>query len=134
MPSIRQKGTKTMMNEEDYLNSKMGKRNPFTVPEGYFEQLTSQVMQKLPEAKAEKPALIKRLRPWLYAAACVCVGVFIAAVAFNNNNEDVRKQMRIATAEQKSVESYYSDSYYEDEANYAMVDNQDIYAYLLAEM
>ncbi|MBQ3877524.1 MAG: hypothetical protein IKM76_10120 [Prevotella sp.] len=123
-----------MMNEEDYLNSKMGKRNPFTVPEGYFEQLTSQVMQKLPEAKAEKPALIKRLRPWLYAAACVCVGVFIAAVAFNNNNEEVRKQMRIATAEQKSVESYYSDSYYEDEANYAMVDNQDIYAYLLAEM
>ena len=134
MPSIRQKGTKTMMNEEDYLNSKMGKRNPFTVPEGYFEQLTSQVMQKMPEAKAEKPALIKRLRPWLYAAACVCVGVFIAAVAFNNNNEEVRKQMRIATAEQKSVESYYSDSYYEDEANYAMVDNQDIYAYLLAEM
>ena len=134
MPSIIQKGTKTMMNEEDYLNSKMGKRNPFTVPEGYFEQLTSQVMQKLPEAKAEKPALIKRLRPWLYAAACVCVGVFIAAVAFNNNNEEVRKQMRIATAEQKSVESYYSDSYYEDEANYAMVDNQDIYAYLLAEM
>lgn len=123
-----------MMNEEDYLNSKMGKRNPFTVPEGYFEQLTSQVMQKLPEAKAEKPALIKRLRPWLYTAACVCVGVFIAAVAFNNNNEEVRKQMRIATAEQKSVESYYSDSYYEDEANYAMVDNQDIYAYLLAEM
>ena len=122
------------MNEEDYLNSKMGKRNPFTVPEGYFEQLTSQVMQKMPEAKAEKPALIKRLRPWLYAAACVCVGVFIAAVAFNNNNEEVRKQMRIATAEQKSVESYYSDSYYEDEANYAMVDNQDIYAYLLAEM
>lgn len=122
------------MNEEDYLNSKMVKRNPFTVPEGYFEQLTSQVMQKLPEAKAEKPALIKRLRPWLYAAACVCVGVFIAAVAFNNNNEEVRKQMRIATAEQKSVESYYSDSYYEDEANYAMVDNQDIYAYLLAEM
>lgn len=134
MPSIRQKGTKTMMNEEDYLNSKMGKRNPFTVPEGYFEQLTSQVMQKLPEEKVEKPALIKRLRPWLYAAACVCVGVFIAAVAFNNNNEEVRKQMRIATAEQKSVESYYSDSYYEDEANYAMVDNQDIYAYLLAEM
>ena len=134
MPSIKTERNKTMMNEEDYLNSKMGKRNPFTVPEGYFEQLTSQVMQKLPEAKAEKPALIKRLRPWIYAAACVCVGVFIAAVAFNNNNEEVRKQMRIATAEQKSVESYYSDSYYEDEANYAMVDNQDIYAYLLAEM
>ena len=30
--------------------------------------------------------------------------------------------------------SYYSDTYIEEEANYAMVDNQEIYAYLLAEM
>ena len=40
-----------MMNEEEYLNSKLGKKNPFTVPEGYFEQLTAQVMEKLPEKK-----------------------------------------------------------------------------------
>jgi hypothetical protein len=40
----------------------------------------------------------------------------------------------MATAEQEYVESYYSDSYIDEEADYAMVDNQDIYAYLLAEM
>jgi len=134
-----------MMNEEDYLNRKLGRNNPFTVPEGYFEQLTDQIMAKLPEketrldetigeSKPQKTATIRRLRPWLYAAACLCVGVFIAAIAFNNDNEKVRKQMQMATAEQESVESYYSDNYIEEEADYAMVDNQDIYAYLLAEM
>jgi len=123
-----------MMYEEDYLNSKLGKKNPFTVPEGYFEQLTAQVMEKLPEKPVAKKAVIKRLRPWLYAAACVCIGVFIAGIAFNNNNDEVRKQMQMATAEQEYVESYYSDSYIDEEADYAMVDNQDIYAYLLAEM
>ena len=123
-----------MMNEEEYLNSKLGKKNPFTVPEGYFEQLTAQVMEKLPEKQVAKTAVIKRLRPWLYAAACICVGVFVASIAFNNNNEEVRKQMQMATAEQEYVESYYSDNYIDEEATYAMVDNQDIYAYLLAEM
>jgi hypothetical protein len=123
-----------MMYEEDYLNSKLGKKNPFTVPEGYFEQLTAQVMEKLPEKQVAKTATIKRLRPWFYAAACICIGVFIAGIAFNNNNDEVRKQMQMATAEQEYVESYYSDSYIDEEADYAMVDNQDIYAYLLAEM
>ena len=122
------------MNEEEYLNSKLGKKNPFTVPEGYFEQLTAQVMEKLPEKQVAKTAVIKRLRPWLYAAACVCIGVFVASIAFNNNNEEVRKQMQMATAEQEYVEGYYSDNYIDEEASYAMVDNQDIYAYLLAEM
>lgn len=123
-----------MMYEEDYLNSKLGKKNPFTVPEGYFEQLTAQVMEKLPEKQVAKTATIKRLRPWFYAAACICIGVFIVGIAFNNNNDEVRKQMQMATAEQEYVESYYSDSYIDEEADYAMVDNQDIYAYLLAEM
>ena len=43
-----------MVNEEEYLYSRMGKKNPFTVPEGYFEQLTAQILEKLPEKKPEK--------------------------------------------------------------------------------
>ena len=82
-----------MINEEDFLNSKMGKRNPFTVPEGYFEQLTQHIMDQIPQAdttetqavtremqplhKPARVAVMKRLRPWLYAAACICVGVFM---------------------------------------------------------
>ena len=40
-----------MMEHNDELDLKkmVGNRNPFRVPEGYFEQLTQQVMQQLPE-------------------------------------------------------------------------------------
>ena len=57
-----------MINEEDYIRNKMGNKNPFTVPEGYFEQLTGDIMSKIPaqkEIEQQKPALIKRLRPLL---------------------------------------------------------------------
>ena len=33
-----------MMNEEEYLKSKVGNRNPFTVPEGYFPKVGARVM------------------------------------------------------------------------------------------
>ena len=123
-----------MMNEEEYLNSKLGKKNPFTVPEGYFEQLTAQVMEKLPEKKPTKVAVMKRLRPWLYAAACVCGVVFVSAVIFSNRTEGVQQPQQVAVTEQDNTNGYYSDSYIEEEANYAMIDNQDIYSFLLAEM
>ena len=122
-----------MMNEEEYLRSRMGTKNPFTVPEGYFEQLTAQVMDRLPEKKPAKVAVMKRLRPWLYAAACVCVGVFVAAVAFNQQTEDLQGQQQMANMGQENV-NYYSDSYIDEAADYAMIDSQEIYSYLLANM
>ena len=122
-----------MMNEEEYLRSRMGTKNPFTVPEGYFEQLTAQVMDRLPEKKPAKVAIMKRLRPWLYAAACVCVGVFVAAVAFNQQTEDLQGQQQMANMGQENV-NYYSDSYIDEAADYAMIDSQEIYSYLLADM
>lgn len=122
-----------MMNEEEYLRSRMGTKNPFTVPEGYFEQLTAQVMDRLPEKKPAKVAVMKRLRPWLYAAACVCVGVFVAAVAFNQQTDDLQGQQQMANINQESV-NYYSDSYIDEAADYAMIDSQEIYSYLLADM
>ena len=122
-----------MTNEEEYLRSRMGTKNPFTVPEGYFEQLTAQVMDRLPEKKPAKVAVMKRLRPWLYAAACVCVGVFVAAVAFNQQTEDLQGQQQMANMGQENV-NYYSDSYIDEAADYAMIDSQEIYSYLLADM
>ena len=37
------------MKEEDILLKKLGKENSFKGPDGYFENLTSEVMNKLPE-------------------------------------------------------------------------------------
>ena len=127
-----------MMNEEEYLKSKVGNRNPFTVPEGYFEQLAQQVMDRIPAVTQElKPApkktVFKQLRPWLYAAACVCVGVFTAGVLFHSQNDNSKELEQMATLEQENI-NYYSDNYIDEEADYAMFDNQEIYACLLADM
>ena len=37
------------MKEEDTLLKKIGKEHSFKVPDGYFENLTSEVMNNLPE-------------------------------------------------------------------------------------
>ena len=39
------------MTDEMYIEEKVGKRNPFRVPEGYFEQFTAQMMEQIPDAE-----------------------------------------------------------------------------------
>ncbi len=65
------------MKEEDILLKKLGKENSFKVPDGYFENLTSEVMNKLPEKekvvfKEEPVSTWTRLKPLLYMASYVC--------------------------------------------------------------
>ena len=130
-----------MFNEEDYIRSKMGNRNPFTVPEGYFEQLTAQVMQKLPaqEMQAQqrlsaqepkKSAVIRYLRPLLYAAACICLAMFGVTV-YQNLDKQTADTLQ-SNIPQISME--YNDDFIDEAADYAMLDNEDIYASLLADI
>ena len=127
---------RVMMNEEDFIKSKMGTRNPFVVPEGYFDQLTAQVMQKI-EAEEEqkktrkaKPAILRTLRPLLYAAACTCIALFGVAI-YQHLNHEVSETQELQS---NIVVTDYTDSYIEECADYAMLDNDDIYASLLADM
>lgn len=74
------------MKEEQYLIEKLGKENPFRVPDDYFDSLTSQVMARV-DAEKKQPAGPKArtvwLRPVLYAAASVCA-LFVSVVAYHN--------------------------------------------------
>lgn len=127
-----------MDNEEKYLNSKIGQKNPFKTPEGYFDQFTEQMMKQLPgQEEVKKPAIIRRLRPWLYAAACIALLVISVNVLYNKNQPtDNNPQMAMVQQSEVKTETpteTYSDSYdayIEDAANYAMIDNEEIYAYL----
>ena len=56
------------MEEEKYIEEKVGKRNPFRVPEGYFDNLTAQIMESLPEQKPKAKTVWLR-KPMYYAAA-----------------------------------------------------------------
>lgn len=80
------------------------------MPEGYFNQLTASVMSQLPERKA-RPTVI---HSWLYAAACI-IAVAVMGITYY-------------MYQQPTDELTTDSSYYEEVADYAMIDNMDIYA------
>lgn len=115
-----------MTNEELYLNSRMSRENHFRVPDGYFDQLTANVMARLPEKS--KPAKRVFLRPLLAAASVACVALIAVGVYFN------RSAMPVDTEEQVAAATVtLSDSYIDDAADYVMMDHNDIYAYLASD-
>ena len=119
----------SMTNEEKYLKERVGQENPFRTPEGYFDQFTANIMAQLPDkaprvdAESQQPVAKKVAMPfrhWFYAAACVAALV-VTAVTFHFHEVDAPQQ-------QMAV----SESYIDEAADYAMLDNMDIYQ-LLAE-
>lgn len=113
------------MNEEDFIRKLTEqKSNPFRTPEGYFDRLADDIISRLPEERT--PARRRQWRPWLYAAAFVGV-VALSTTLYLSHPSDNATGTEALTAS-------YSDSYFDDVVDYAMVDNQEIYASLLADM
>ena len=124
-----------MEREEKYIAKEFGRRTPFKVPEGYFDNFASQVMQVLPEKQVPVQAQfvpIKAnrryyLRRVAVAAASVCVAIFGAAVILHNDKESMANNQVTS-----SCESYSSSSYTAVDAlaDYSMLDSEDMYTYL----
>ena len=79
----------TDMKEEKELFQKIGKENPFKVPEGYFENLTQQVMERLPEKEpqpTQEISMWERVKPWVYMAA-MFVGLMFTVQVFVGKQE-----------------------------------------------
>ena len=111
------------MNEEKYIEERVGKRNPFLVPDGYFDHLADQVMASLPEQPAQQAASEKL---YYYAAAAVCALVVSIAVwqSFPQTSEQAAVPAQMASADQPG------DAAFDEAADYVMLDNSDIYACL----
>ncbi|MDR0574582.1 MAG: hypothetical protein LBG96_11240 [Tannerella sp.] len=66
-------------------------RQPFRVPEGYFESFTGDMMSRLPEktiseSEPKEISLYDRVKPWLYMAAAF-VGIIVLFNVFNKTAE-----------------------------------------------
>lgn len=120
------------MNQEDkVLTQKYGKDNPFVVPQGYFDSITSVVMDKIPEES--KPTVVMgtnvwmRFRPVLLGAASLFVAAF-SIIFYLNQQEDKRLQSNQVSTEELMPSAAYTDI--DLTADYAMLDNEDIYSYV----
>ena len=121
-----------MIKEEKYLVDRFGKKQPFSVPEGYFDQFASQFMEQLPEREEE--AVVVRLdshsrwstiRRWSVAA---CLAVALAGVGMWAFQGESSKATSAADAGQFAASNY--NTAIDQAADYAMMDNGDIYAYV----
>ena len=73
------------MGKEENILRKVGTKNPFRVPEHYFENFTQELMSKLPEQESMQPVLEltlwQRVKPWVYMAAMFC-GIMLSVRIF----------------------------------------------------
>ena len=115
-----------MEKERLYKIDEREARRPFTVPEGYFENLTQNIMASLPEQESLYSTKIivtpwMRIRPYLYAAAAFA-GIFFcikAAVGISTRNN-----AEIAQTEETTI---YSDEYIDSFLETAMIDDYTLY-------
>ena len=117
------------MNEEMYIQEKVGKRNPFRVPEGYFDNLTAQVMQQLPE-QPQRRAKSVFMRPVFYAAASVCALLVAGAAWMWHAEADSTSATPVQAQADVQSQQDANGEYLEEAADYMMLDNHEIYSYL----
>lgn len=133
-----------MIKEEKILTQAMGREGHFKVPDGYFDQLTEQVMVKLPK---QEPRIISIAETgWLHrmplrkiaasvAVACLLGGGVLAVLHQQSAHTSMvassaaLKHAGAAALKQASSE----DATFNEMANYTMMDNETIYASLVTE-
>ena len=133
------KGDKTMKEETD-LKQKIGKDNPIKVPEGYFENLTGQIMDKLPEidnTKEEKEiSLWEKIKPWVYMTAMFCGMMFGLKVMMGDKaleSQNGTEDISIASSDNAAQEDdsdIIPDEYIDPIVDQVMMDDYTLYMYL----
>ena len=130
------------MESTNHLQKEYGTQRPFTVPENYFSELSSRMMAQIPAEEQKdtvvevKPrrATLRYLRP--LAAAAMTIGVVL--IGFLAYQEFDGAQGKHALAEGHLVQGAHetsasSEDDFDKAADYFMIDESDMYAYLASE-
>lgn len=119
------------MNPEEKILQEIGKKNPFTVPENYFENFTQELMDKLPTKEAvlqtEAPTLWQRVKPWLYMAAMFC-GIMLSVRIFVGKPQQEEFPISQAEAEmlpEEEWENFMRRSFNDDYETYQFLTEAD---------
>lgn len=116
------------MNMDSDLKARYGTRQPYKVPEGYFEQFHEQLMSNLPEmqpapAPATKVTIMTRIKPLLYMAAMFAGIIFIMqGIVYVQHRQS-------ATDERIALEELYNDAT-DDFMSSSLYNEYVLYSYL----
>lgn len=116
------------MKEENKILSKVGTKNPFKVPDGYFTDFTQELMHKLPEKENmyinQETTLWQKVKPWIYMTAMFC-GIMLSVKIFvDKPNKD-----EFPTISQSMIDSL-SDEEWQIIIERSMIDEYTLYQFL----
>lgn len=116
------------------FNDKYKKKNPFSVPEGYFDTLNDKITERIKaEGKPQKIRLIQMLKPYLGLAAVFLIALFVVQVIFPHIVD--KKRMLVRTGETGIVATVVKEDAEEMEfAPYFEPTNDEIIEYLEMEV
>ena len=92
----------------------IGNKNPFKVPENYFENLTDRILSQLPERIDESPKKISlwaRFQPWIYMAAMFCGIALMLNLINRSPQQPVSQELNLMSS--ADMEDFYQ--YYEEQ-------------------
>ena len=105
-----------MEKEEKYIEATFGRKAPFKVPDGYFDDFTARMMDHLPAADNGQTAVICDIKPSFWrryrkvvatAAASVCIGL-VGLGAYLHHEASATGEKHVAEAEVPVTSSYSS--------------------------
>ena len=116
------------MKEENKIISKVGTKNPFKVPDGYFTDFTQELMNKLPEKEIlyanQEVTLWQRVKPWIYMTAMFCGIMLSVRIFVDKPNKD-----EFSTISQSMIDSL-SDEEWQIIIERSMIDEYTLYQFL----
>ena len=108
------------MTEYD-LRQKVGNKNPFRVPEGYFDNLTQRIVAGAVNAERKEFGKTKFFTLKRIISVAACVVFLVVAISFLYDKMNVSNNM--LSAQDMEIERYVGEM-----NEYAMFDNGDLYA------
>lgn len=119
------------MKEDTELKNRIGKENPFKVPEGYFENIVPEIMKQLPEAEVQEEVEVtmwERVKPWVYMVAMFCGLMFGLRVMMNDR--PVSTGINAGDVSMTDSVQGIPDEYIDPILDQAMMDDYTLYMYL----
>ncbi len=123
-----------MVQEEKIIKQHDSGRNPFQMPDGYFENFTDRLMARIAEEEKKEPERVVAktisMTPWRkmmrYAAAVVVVAGCLGGGALLYNRLQTADSLLVADA----MDFTWDDETLDDALDYEMVDSKQIAYYL----
>lgn len=119
------------MKEDTELKNRIGKENPFKVPEGYFENIVPEIMKQLPETEVQEEVEVtmwERVKPWVYMVAMFCGLMFGLRVMMNDR--PVSTGINAGDVSMTDSVQGIPDEYIDSILDQAMMDDYTLYMYL----